>query len=68
MWPRNRYSGVGGGRYTGVGGGLYKGVGGGAYTGDLLDLLAELDDDEVGANYEPQARRARHVHRKALAS
>lgn len=41
---------------------------GGAYTGDLIDLLAELDDDEVDANYEPQARRARHVHRKALAS
>lgn len=32
-WPRDRYSGVGGGMYTGVGGGLYTGVGGGAYTG-----------------------------------
>ena len=32
-WPRNQYTGVGGGRYTGVGGGLYTGVGGGAYTG-----------------------------------
>ena len=30
MWPRNQYTGVGGGRYTGVGGGLYTGVGGGA--------------------------------------
>jgi hypothetical protein len=33
MWPRDRYTGVGGGLYTGVGGGLYTGVGGGAYTG-----------------------------------
>lgn len=29
-WPRDRYSGVGGGMYAGVGGGLYTGVGGGA--------------------------------------
>lgn len=41
---------------------------GGAYTGDLLDLLAELPEDEVQAHYEPHARNARHVHRKALAS
>jgi hypothetical protein len=33
MWPRNRYTGPGGGLYTGVGGGAYTGVGGGAYTG-----------------------------------
>jgi len=33
MWPRDQYTGVGGGLYTGVGGGLYTGVGGGAYTG-----------------------------------
>lgn len=32
-WPRNLYTGVGGGLYTGVGGGMYTGVGGGAYTG-----------------------------------
>ena len=32
-WPRNRYSGVGGGLYAGVGGGLYTWVGGGAYAG-----------------------------------
>ena len=32
-WPRDRYTGVGGGLYTGVDGGLYTGVGGGAYTG-----------------------------------
>ena len=32
-WPRNLYTGVGGGMYTGVGGGMYTGVGGGAYTG-----------------------------------
>jgi hypothetical protein len=31
-WPRDQYTGVGGGRYTGVGGGLYTDVGGGAYT------------------------------------
>jgi hypothetical protein len=33
MWPRDQYTGVGGGLYTGVGGGLYSGVGGGLYTG-----------------------------------
>ena len=33
VWPRNQYTGVGGGLYTGVGGGLYTGVGGGMYTG-----------------------------------
>ena len=32
-WPRNRYTGLGGGLYTGLGGGLYTGVGGGAYSG-----------------------------------
>jgi len=33
MWPRDQYTGVGGGLYTGVGGGLYSGPGGGMYTG-----------------------------------
>jgi hypothetical protein len=32
-WPRDRYTGPGGGLYTGSGGGLYNGPGGGAYTG-----------------------------------
>ena len=32
-WPRDRYTGPGGGEYTGPGGGLYTGPGGGAYTG-----------------------------------
>lgn len=32
-WPRNLYTGPGGGAYTGPGGGLYTGPGGGAYTG-----------------------------------
>ena len=32
-WPRDRYTGPGGGLYTGPGGGLYTGPGGGAYTG-----------------------------------
>ena len=32
-WPRDSYTGVGGGLYTGVGGGAYTGVGGGLYTG-----------------------------------
>jgi hypothetical protein len=32
-WPRDQYSGPGGGRYTGPGGGLYTGPGGGKYTG-----------------------------------
>jgi hypothetical protein len=33
VWPRDSYSGPGGGLYTGPGGGLYTGPGGGAYTG-----------------------------------
>lgn len=33
LWPRDRYSGPGGGLYTGRGGGMYTGPGGGAYTG-----------------------------------
>jgi hypothetical protein len=33
VWPRDRYTGPGGGLYTGPGGGLYTGPGGGAYTG-----------------------------------
>lgn len=32
-WPRDQYSGPGGGLYAGRGGGLYKGPGGGAHTG-----------------------------------
>ena len=32
-WPRNSYTGPGGGLYTGLGGGAYTGLGGGAYTG-----------------------------------
>ena len=32
-WPRNNYTGPGGGLYTGPGGGLYTGPNGGAYTG-----------------------------------
>jgi hypothetical protein len=32
-WPRNQYTGPGGGMYTGPGGGMYTGPGGGAYTG-----------------------------------
>ena len=33
VWPRNLFTGPGGGLYTGPGGGLYTGPGGGAYTG-----------------------------------
>ena len=32
-WPRNLYSGPGGGLYKGPGGGLYNGPGGGLYNG-----------------------------------
>lgn len=32
-WPRDNYTGSGGGLYTGAGGGLYTGSGGGLYTG-----------------------------------
>lgn len=32
-WPRDRYTGPGGGLYTGPGGGAYTGPGGGLYTG-----------------------------------
>ncbi len=33
MWPRDSYTGPGGGLYTGPGGGLYAGLGGGLYAG-----------------------------------
>ena len=33
IWPRDQYTGLGGGAYTGPGGGMYTGPGGGAYTG-----------------------------------
>lgn len=32
-WPRDSYTGPGGGLYTGPGGGLYSGPGGGLHTG-----------------------------------
>jgi len=32
-WPRNQYTGPGGGLYTGPGGGMYTGPGGGLYIG-----------------------------------
>ena len=32
-WPRNLYTGPGGGMYTGPGGGMYTGPGGGMYSG-----------------------------------
>jgi hypothetical protein len=32
-WPRDQYTGPGGGCHTGHGGGLYTGPGGGMYTG-----------------------------------
>jgi hypothetical protein len=32
-WPRDMYTGPGGGMYTGPGGGMYTGPGGGMYTG-----------------------------------
>lgn len=32
-WPRDLYTGSGGGLYTGSGGGMYTGSGGGLYTG-----------------------------------
>ena len=32
-WPRDHFTGPGGGAFTGLGGGMYTGPGGGAYTG-----------------------------------
>ncbi|WP_010571270.1 hypothetical protein [Leptospira broomii] len=32
-WPRDQFTGPGGGLYTGPGGGLYAGIDGGAYAG-----------------------------------
>lgn len=44
MWPRNQYTGPGGGLYTGLGGGLYTGLGGGLYSGPGGGMYTGPDD------------------------
>jgi hypothetical protein len=53
MWPRNRYTGPGGGLYTGPGGGLYTGPGGGLYTGPGGGLYTEPDAQPYQSNWPP---------------
>lgn len=45
---------------------LARGFRDGVDAADLLDLLAELDEQEVVAHHEPNTGHARQVHRKAL--
>jgi hypothetical protein len=59
-WPRDRFTGPGGGLFTGPGGGLFTGPGGGLWTGPgghyhsnqppreaLLEVLAERGMTEI---------------------
>lgn len=53
QWPRNNYTGVGGGLYTGVGGGLYVGPGGGLYNGPGGGLYTGPDSNPYYCNWPP---------------
>ena len=59
MWPRNRYTGVGGGLYTGPGGGVYSGPGGGLYTG--------ADSDTYMSNWPPPRVLIEELRKRGMA-
>lgn len=52
-WPRDKYTGPGGGLYTGPGGGLYTGPGGGLYTGSGGGLYTGPSHDHYKSNWPP---------------
>jgi hypothetical protein len=53
-WPRDEYTGPGGGLYTGPGGGLYTGPGGGAYTGPGGGMYTGASDNPYRSNQPPK--------------
>ena len=53
-WPRDRYTGPGGGLYTGPGGGAYTGPGGGLYTGPGGGLYTGPCETPYRTNRPPQ--------------
>ena len=68
-WPRNSYTGIGGGLYTGIGGGLYtgpggglsRGPGGGLSTGPGGGLYTGLDSDPYYSNMPPRKLYLEHL-------
>lgn len=53
-WPRDSYTGPGGGLYTGPGGGLYTGPGGGLYTGPGGGLYTGPCSEPYRNNWPPR--------------
>ncbi len=53
-WPRDSYTGPGGGLYTGAGGGLYTGPGGGLYAGPGGGLYAGPSSEPYYSNWPPR--------------
>ena len=51
VWPRDLYTGPGGGLYSGPGGGLYTGPGGGLYTGPGGGMYTGPDSHPYMANH-----------------
>jgi len=66
MWPRDSYTGLGGGLYTGPGGGLYTGPGGGLYTGPGGGLYTGPCDQPYRSNWPPRAVLVEHLERKGM--